>query len=67
MDKTGPGQCEQFEKIIDSIEEKYGCIIIYLSTDADGGSNKGRKILGKKRPYLIVPSCWAHQVCYNFA
>ncbi|KAF9466987.1 ribonuclease H-like domain-containing protein [Collybia nuda] len=60
-DKTGPGQCQQFEEIIDRIEEKYGCTVIYLSTDVDGGSNKGRKLLGKKRPYLIVPSCWAHQ------
>jgi hypothetical protein len=35
----------QFEAMIDQIEIKYGCIVIYFTTDADGGSNKGRKIL----------------------
>jgi hypothetical protein len=36
--------------------------VIYLTTDADGGSKKGRILLGKERPWLILPSCWAHQV-----
>ncbi|KAJ7592357.1 ribonuclease H-like domain-containing protein [Mycena floridula] len=59
--KDGLAQCEQFAKMIDDTEEKYDCIVIYLTTDADGGSNKGRKLLLKKRAYLILPSCWAHQ------
>ncbi|KAJ7724310.1 ribonuclease H-like domain-containing protein [Mycena maculata] len=61
MDKSGPGMCRQFAEIIDRIETKYGCIIIYFITDADGGSKKGRVLLGKERRYLILPSCWAHQ------
>ncbi|KAJ7077492.1 ribonuclease H-like domain-containing protein [Mycena epipterygia] len=61
MDKSGPGMCKQFSEIIDRIELKYGCIIIYFITDADGGSKKGRVLLGKRRRYLILPSCWAHQ------
>ena len=31
----------QFEAMIDRIEVKYQCIVIYFTTDADGGSNKG--------------------------
>jgi hypothetical protein len=62
MDKDGPAQCRLFEEIIDRVEEKYGCTVIYFTTDADGGSNKGRKLLIKSQPYLIGPSCWAHQV-----
>ncbi|KAJ7223699.1 ribonuclease H-like domain-containing protein [Mycena rebaudengoi] len=61
MDKSGPGMCQQYMEIIDRIETKYNCVIIYFITDADGGSKKGRVLLGKKRTYLILPSCWAHQ------
>ncbi|KAJ7092992.1 ribonuclease H-like domain-containing protein [Mycena belliarum] len=48
-------------KMIDRVEVKYGCIIIYFITDADGGSKKGRILLGRERPWLFLPSCWAHQ------
>ncbi|KAJ6624566.1 ribonuclease H-like domain-containing protein [Mycena sp. CBHHK59/15] len=61
MDKSGPGMCRQFCDIIDRIEAKYDCKVIYFVTDADGGSKKGRELLGKQRIYLILPSCWAHQ------
>ncbi|KAJ6624745.1 ribonuclease H-like domain-containing protein [Mycena sp. CBHHK59/15] len=61
LNKDGPALCEQFAGMIDRIELKHGCTIIYFTTDADGGSNKGRKLLGIKRPWLILPSCWAHQ------
>ncbi|KAJ6595401.1 hypothetical protein B0H10DRAFT_2232831 [Mycena sp. CBHHK59/15] len=47
--------------MIDRVELKNGCIVIYFTTDSDGGSKKGRLLLGKKRPWLILPSCWAHQ------
>ncbi|KAJ7779844.1 ribonuclease H-like domain-containing protein [Mycena metata] len=59
--KDGPSQCENFAKMIDHVELKYGCFVIYLTTDADGGSKKGRTLLGKQRPWLILLSCWAHQ------
>ncbi|KAJ7888984.1 hypothetical protein B0H13DRAFT_1888199 [Mycena leptocephala] len=60
MDKSGPGMCQQFCDIIDRIEAKYDCKVIYFVTDADGGSKKGRELLGKQRIYLILPSRWAH-------
>ncbi|KAJ7157411.1 ribonuclease H-like domain-containing protein [Mycena filopes] len=59
--KDGAAQCEQFANMIDRVELKYGCFVIYFTTDADGGSKKGRTNLGKQRPWLILPSCWAHQ------
>ncbi|KAJ6539904.1 ribonuclease H-like domain-containing protein [Mycena sp. CBHHK59/15] len=59
--EDGASQCEQFAAMIDRIELKHGCIVIYFTTDADGGSKKGRLLLGKIRPWLILPSCWAHQ------
>ncbi|KAJ6552527.1 hypothetical protein B0H10DRAFT_1968382 [Mycena sp. CBHHK59/15] len=61
MDKSGPSMCQQFCDIIDRVEAKYDCIIIYFVTDANSGSKKGRQLLGKKCGYLILPSCWAHQ------
>lgn len=64
--KDGPSQCDHFAEMIDRVELKYGCFVIYFTTDADGGSKKGRILLGKKRPWLILPSCWAHQVSHVF-
>ncbi|KAJ6613434.1 ribonuclease H-like domain-containing protein, partial [Mycena sp. CBHHK59/15] len=61
LNKDGPSQCELFTQMIDCVEVKHGCIIIYFTTDADGRSKKGRIFLGKKRPWLILPLCWAHQ------
>ena len=63
MKKDGDAQCEHFVKLIDHVEEHYDCIVTYFVTDADGGSKKGCINLGKKHPYLILLSCWAHQVC----
>ncbi|THU92867.1 hypothetical protein K435DRAFT_800150 [Dendrothele bispora CBS 962.96] len=61
LNKDGAAQCAEFERMIDDLEAKYGCMVLYFVTDADGGSKKGHIELGKKRPYLILPSCWAHQ------
>ncbi|KAJ7670125.1 hypothetical protein DFH06DRAFT_1125516 [Mycena polygramma] len=65
LGKDGQSLCDQFGATIDRIEEKYDCIVIYFTTDADGGSKKGRILLGKKRPWLILPSCWAHQLQFQ--
>ncbi|KAJ7746676.1 ribonuclease H-like domain-containing protein [Mycena metata] len=61
LKKDGVSQGELFAEMIDRVELAHGCIVIYLTTDADGGSKKGQINLGKKRPWLILPSCWAHQ------
>jgi hypothetical protein len=60
--KDGPAMVDQFEAIIDHVENKYKCTIIYFTTDADGRSKKGHLVLVKRRPWLFAPSCWAHQV-----
>ena len=59
--KDGVAMADQFEKIIDCVETEYGCKVIYFTTDADGGSKKGRKVLMQRRPWLWAPDCWAHQ------
>ncbi|KAF5320041.1 hypothetical protein D9758_018325 [Tetrapyrgos nigripes] len=38
LPKDGNAQCEEFEKMIERTEKEYKCIVIYLVTDADGGS-----------------------------
>jgi hypothetical protein len=53
---------DQFAGIIDRVEERYNCVVVYFTTDADGGSKKGRQLLEKQRPWILAPSCWAHQV-----
>ena len=59
--KDGVAMADQFKKIIDHVEAEYGCKVVYLTTDADGGSKKGRKILMQCRPWMWAPDCWAHQ------
>ncbi|KAF8142876.1 hypothetical protein K438DRAFT_2111369 [Mycena galopus ATCC 62051] len=59
--KDGPTLCKLFGDMIDRVELKHRCYVIFFGTDADGGSKKGRVLLGKQRPWLFVPSCWAHQ------
>ncbi|KAJ6610935.1 hypothetical protein B0H10DRAFT_1953428 [Mycena sp. CBHHK59/15] len=61
LNKDGTTQCELFEDMIDRAEKKFSCKIRYFTTDVDGRSKKGRLNLGKKRYWLILPSCWAHQ------
>ena len=60
--KTGEAQSQQFEKMIDDVESEYGAKVTHFVTDGDGGSSKGRKLLVKKRPHLLAPECWGHQV-----
>jgi len=59
--KDGPAMAKQFGEIVDHTEAAYKCVVIYFTTDADGGSKKGHKLLQKARPWLFTPSCWAHQ------
>jgi hypothetical protein len=62
--KDNPAMADQFEIIIDRVEAKYDCVVIYFTTDSDGGSKKGCVLLGKCRPWMLTPSCWGHQVSY---
>ena len=53
--KDGVAMADQFEKIIDHVKAEYGCKVVYLTTDADGGSKKGRKILVQHWPWMWAP------------
>jgi len=55
--------CDVFEGMIDRAKDEYGVIIVAFCCDNDGGSQKGRKILVIRCPWLFVPPCCAHQVC----
>ena len=52
---------ERFAEMIDLAEEKWGCIVVAFLTDNDGGSKKGRKILGEIRAWLLLFPCCSHQ------
>jgi hypothetical protein len=62
--KDGLAMCYFYAEMIDLIKSRSGCTVLYYITDANGGSLKGRKLLHKKRPWMFVPSCMAHQVCW---
>ena len=53
--KDGVVMVDQFEKIIDHVKAEYGCKVVYLTTDADGGSKKGCKILVQHWPWMWAP------------
>ncbi|THU97324.1 hypothetical protein K435DRAFT_965546 [Dendrothele bispora CBS 962.96] len=59
--KDGQSMCEAYIKMIDSAEKVYGCHIVALGTDNDGGSRAGRVFLEKLRPWLFLFPCGAHQ------
>ena len=50
QNKDGVAMANQYEKIINHIEAEYHCQVIYFTTNVDGGSKKGHKILVKCRP-----------------
>jgi hypothetical protein len=54
--------CLAFEGMIDKAEDVYGVIVVAFCCDNDGGSQRGRKDLVIKRPWLFGPPCCAHQV-----
>lgn len=54
--------CIAFENMIDKAEDVYGVVIVAFCCDNDGGSQRGRKDLVLKRPWLFGPPCCAHQV-----
>ncbi|KAJ6574028.1 hypothetical protein B0H10DRAFT_2347097 [Mycena sp. CBHHK59/15] len=61
LNKDGPALCEQFSAMIDGVEVKYGCIIIYFTTDADGGSKKGAAAREESSAELKSTSPWELQ------
>jgi hypothetical protein len=60
--KDGKSMCNAFESTIDKAEDEYRVIVVAFCCDNDGGSQRGRKILVTRRPWLFGPPCHAHQV-----
>ncbi|PPQ78441.1 hypothetical protein CVT25_011885 [Psilocybe cyanescens] len=59
--KDGESICKAFEEMIDKAEDDYGVAIVAFCCDNNGGSQRGRKDLVLKRPWLFGPPCCAHQ------
>ncbi|KAJ6564026.1 hypothetical protein B0H19DRAFT_1285188 [Mycena capillaripes] len=59
--KDGESMCTAFENMIDKTETNYGCFIVLFICDNDRGSQRGRKNLGIKRPWLLIAPCCSHQ------
>jgi len=60
--KDGASMCEAFEAMIDKAEKLYEVIVVAFCCDNNGGSQRGRKDLVLKRPWLFGLPCCAHQV-----
>ncbi|KAF8161032.1 ribonuclease H-like domain-containing protein [Crassisporium funariophilum] len=59
--KDGASMCEAFKGMVDKAEEKYGVTVVAVCCDNNGGSQRGRKDLVIKRPWMFGPPCCAHQ------
>ncbi|KAF8993152.1 ribonuclease H-like domain-containing protein [Cyathus striatus] len=59
--KDGVSMCKAFEGMVDKAEQDYGVQVVGFCCDNDGGSQRGRKNLILKRPWLFGPPCCAHQ------
>ncbi|KAF9009846.1 hypothetical protein BDZ89DRAFT_1047717 [Hymenopellis radicata] len=59
--KDGESMCDAFIEMIDDAESETGCIIILLCSDNDGGGKKGRNLVPRVRPWILVCPCTGHQ------
>ncbi|KAJ7310796.1 hypothetical protein DFH08DRAFT_1046089 [Mycena albidolilacea] len=59
--KDGESMRLRFGNMIDEAEKKWACNVLGLLTDNDGGSKKGRKVLGDVSPWLLLFPCCGHQ------
>ncbi|KDQ48947.1 hypothetical protein JAAARDRAFT_187260 [Jaapia argillacea MUCL 33604] len=60
--KTGNALLELIEEDINYLEREYEVQVIACCTDDGPDGKKARRLLGTKRPELVVPACWAHQI-----
>ncbi|KAJ7157776.1 hypothetical protein C8R46DRAFT_1225479 [Mycena filopes] len=59
--KDGESMCLAFEAMIDGAEMNYGCAVVLLVCDNDGGSQRGRKNVKIRRPWVLIAPCCTHQ------
>jgi hypothetical protein len=61
--KTAENLYRELEKVIAELEGEWKIIVVAVCSDAGGEALKGRKITVRKRPDLVGPDCFGHQVC----
>ncbi|KZV72990.1 hypothetical protein PENSPDRAFT_627883 [Peniophora sp. CONT] len=59
--KTADLLLPHIKNAIIAMERDFGVTVVAFTTDASGESRKARMLLGKERPDLILPDCFAHQ------
>ncbi|KAI0049656.1 hypothetical protein FA95DRAFT_1488644, partial [Auriscalpium vulgare] len=60
--KTAENLLGHMKSSIYIMETEFGVFVVAFCSDASGESRKARVILGKERPDLVLPDCYAHQV-----
>ncbi|KAJ3792207.1 ribonuclease H-like domain-containing protein [Lentinula aff. detonsa] len=59
--KDGDSMEAALGAMVNKAEKKYGCIVIGLGTDNDGGTKAGCVKLGTHHPWILTFLCGAHQ------
>ncbi|KZT19628.1 hypothetical protein NEOLEDRAFT_1151838 [Neolentinus lepideus HHB14362 ss-1] len=60
--KSAENLLKLVEDDIDNCKKDLGVEIVGWCTDSGGDCNKMRKLLTKKRPHILTPACWSHQM-----
>ena len=60
--KTAENLFRELEEVMDDLEGNWNIIVVAITSDAGGDALKGRKMARRKRPHLVTPDCFSHQV-----
>ncbi|KAJ3497528.1 hypothetical protein NLJ89_g10338 [Agrocybe chaxingu] len=60
--KTAEKLLDQMLEVLDKLDKEWKVRVIAFTTDASGESRKARRLLRERRPDLVTPDCYAHQV-----
>lgn len=60
--KTADILLQHMLEVVHTLQHDWKITVVAFTTDASGESKKARKLLKTRRPDLIVPNCFSHQV-----
>ncbi|KZT31206.1 hypothetical protein SISSUDRAFT_970170, partial [Sistotremastrum suecicum HHB10207 ss-3] len=58
---TAENLLAQMQEVVEILRKDWHVTVIAVTSDASGESKKARQMLGRLRPDLAVPDCYAHQ------
>ncbi|CAA7262561.1 unnamed protein product [Cyclocybe aegerita] len=60
--KTAEVLLDELERVLSTLQNEWGAVVVGLVTDASGESRKAQRLFACKYPHIIVLNCYAHQI-----